>query len=90
MKTQKIVRYCGTALDISRVKSMQVLEAENDTYNLVIELNERTGYVLNPATNTWKKEVFNDVVKIASDDFEMAFEYFSEWAEMWRDFNEEL
>ena len=90
MKTQKIVNYCGTALDISRVKSMQVLEAENDKYNLVIELNERTSYVLNPATNTWEKEVFNDVVKIASDDFEMAFEYFSEWAEIWRDFSEEL
>ena len=90
MKTQKIIRYCGTALDISRVKSMQVLEAENDKYNLVIELNERTGYVLNPATNTWEKEVFNDVVKIASDDFEMAFEYFLEWAEIWRDFSEEL
>ena len=90
MKTQKIVNYCGTVLDISRVKSMQVLEAENDKYNLIIELNERTSYVLNPATNTWEKEVFNDVVKIASDDFEMAFEYFSEWAEIWRDFSEEL
>ena len=90
MKTQKIIRYCGTALDISRVKSMQVLEAENDKYNLVIELNERISYVLNPATNTWEKEVFNDVVKIASDDSEKAFEYFSEWAELWRDFSEEL
>ena len=90
MKTQKIIRYCGTALDISRVKSMQVLEAENDKYNLVIELNERTGYVLNPATNTWEKEVFNDVVKIASDDCDMACTLLSEWAEMWRDFNEEL
>ena len=90
MKTQKIIRYCGTVLDISRVKSMQVLEAENDKYNLVIELNERTSYVLNPATNTWEKEVFNDVVKIASDDSEKAFEYFLEWAEIWRDFSEDL
>ena len=90
MKTQKIIRYCGTALDISRVKSMQVLEAENDKYNLVIELNERTSYVLNPATNTWEKEVFNDVVKIAYDDFEMANVYFLEWAEIWRDFSEDL
>ena len=90
MKTQKIIRYHGTALDISRVKSMQVLEAENDTYNLVIELNERISYVFNPATNTWEKEVFNDVVKIASDDSEKAFEYFLEWAEIWRDFSEDL
>ena len=90
MKTQKIIHHCGTALDMSRVKSMQVLQAENDQYNLVFELNERTDYVLNPRTNTWEKEVFNDVVKIADNDFEMANAYFMEWAEMWRDFSQEL
>ena len=90
MKTQKIIYHCGTALDISRVKSIQVLSAENDKYNLVFEFNERTGYVLNPASNTWEKEVFNDVVKIAYDDFEMANAYFLEWAEIWRDFNADV
>ena len=89
MKAPKIIHHCGTALDIFRVKSMQVLQAENDKYNLVFELNERTGYVLNPSSNTWEKEVFNDVVKIAYDDFEMANVYFLEWAEIWRDFNED-
>ena len=90
MKSQKIIYHCGNALDISRVKSMQVLRGENEKYNLVFELNERTEYVLNPALNTWEKEVFNDKVKIKYDDFEMANAYFLEWAEMWRDFNEEL
>ena len=90
MKMQKIIHHCGTAVDMSRIKSMQVVRADNDQYNLVFELNERTGYVLNPGTNTWEKEVFNDVVRIAYNDFEMANAYFLEWAEIWRDFNEEL
>ena len=85
MKSQKIIYHCGNALDISRVKSMQVLRGENEKYNLVFELNERTAYVLNPTTNTWEKELFNDIVKIAYDDFEMARAYFLEWSEIWRD-----
>ena len=90
MKSQKIIYHYGIALDISRVKSMQVLRGENEKYNLVFELNERTAFVLNPTTNTWEKELFNDIVKIAYDDFEMANAYFLEWAEIWRDFNEEI
>lgn len=89
MKSQKIIYHCGNALDISRVKSMQVLRGENEKYNLVFELNERSAYVLNPTTNTWEKELFNDIVKIAYDDFEMANAYFLEWAEIWRDFAED-
>ena len=89
MKSQKIIYHCGTALDISRVKSMQVLRGENEKYNLVFELNERTAYVLNPETNTWEKELFNDIVKIAYDDFEMANAYFLEWAVIWHDFAED-
>ena len=85
MKSQKIIYHCGNALDISRVKSMQVLRGENEKYNLVFELNERTAFVLNPTTNTWEKELFNDIVKIKYDDFEMANAYFLEWAEIWRD-----
>ena len=82
MKSQKIIYHYGIALDISRVKSMQVLRGENEKYNLVFELNERTAFVLNPTTNTWEKELFNDIVKIAYDDFEMANAYFLEWAEI--------
>ena len=90
MKTQNIIYHCGTAIDISRVKSIQVLRAENNKCNLVFEFDERTGYVLNPAINTWEKEVFNEVVKINYDDFEMANAYFLEWAKIWRDSNEEV
>lgn len=90
MKTQKIIYHCGTALDISRVKSMQVVRGENEKHNLVFEMNERTAYVLNPSTNTWEKELFNDIVKIAYDDFEMANAYFMEWAEIWNGFNDEV
>ena len=89
MNQIKIAYHCGTALDISRVKSMQVVRAENEKHNLVFELNERTAYVLNPTTNTWGKELFNNVVKIVYDDFEMANAYFLEWAEIWRDFGED-
>ena len=89
MKSQKIIYHCGIALDISRVKSVQVLRGENEKHNLVFELNERTEYDLNPASNTWEKEVFNDKVKIKYDDFEMANAYFLEWAEIWRDFAED-
>ena len=89
MNQIKIAYHFGTALDISRVKSMQVVRAENEKHNLVFELNERTAYVLNPTNNTWEKELFNDVVKIAYDDFEMANAYFLEWAEIWRDFGED-
>ena len=89
MNQIKIAYHCGTALDISRVKSMQVVRAENEKLNLVFELNERTAYVLNPTNNTWEKELFNDVVKIVYDDFEMANAYFLEWAEIWRDFGED-
>ena len=89
MKQIKIAYNCGTALDISRVKSMQVVRGENEKHNLVFELNERTAYVLNPTTKTWEKELYNDVVKIAYDDFEMANAYILEWAEIWRDFSEE-
>ena len=86
MKSQKIIYHFGNALDIVRVKSMQVLRGENEKHNLVFELNERTAFVLNPTTNTWEKELFNDIVKIAYDDFEMANAYFLEWAEIWHDF----
>ena len=89
MKSQKIIYHCGNALDISRVKSMQVLRGENEKYNLVFELNERTAYVLNPTTNAWEKELFNDIVKITYDDFERANAYFLEWAEIWHDFAED-
>ena len=89
MNQIKIAYHFGTALDISRIKSMQVVRAENEKHNLVFELNERTAYVLNPTNNTWEKELFNDVVKIVYDDFEMANAYFLEWAEIWRDFGED-
>ena len=90
INSSKIIQHCGTAVDIARLKSMQVVRKGNTKYNLVFELNERTEYVLNPASNTWEKEVFNEKVKIKYDDFEMANAYFLEWAEIWRDFNEEL
>ena len=87
MNSPKIINHCGNAVDISRVKSMQVVEGPSKCY-LVFELNDRTGYIFNPRTNEWEKEVFNDAVKIEYEDYEMASLYLTEWAEIWREYSE--
>ena len=88
INSSKIIQHCGTAVDIARLKSMQVVRKGTAKHILVFQLNARTEYVFNPITNTWEKEMFNDVVKVVYDDFEMANEIFFEWAEIWHDFAE--
>lgn len=90
MNSPKIINHCGNAVDISRVRSMQVVQEGPSKYHLVFELNDRTGYIFNHGTNVWEKEVFNDVVKIKYEDYEMATLYLAEWAEIWREYYENL
>ena len=90
MINRKIINHCGNALDISRVRSMQVVQEVSSKYQLVFELDDRTGYIFNPGTNVWEKEVFNDVVKIKYEDYEMAALYMVEWVEIWREYSENL
>lgn len=90
MNSPKIINHCGTAVDISRVRSMQVVQEGSSKYHLVFELNVRTGYIFNPGKNVWEKEIFHDVIKIKYEDYEMAALYMAEWAEIWREYSENL
>ena len=87
MESSKIINHYGTTIDIACLYSIRVEPAGNK-YSLVFEMNGRAGYILNPATNDWEKEIFNDKVVVEYDDHEMANLYMAEWAEIWREYAE--
>ena len=88
MESSKIIRHCGTALDIARVKSMQVIQIEDGDHLLVFELIDRIEYVFNPNTSLWEIEPFSDSVILRYPCFETANAYLEEWAEIWREYAE--
>lgn len=83
---QHIIQHCGVAVDFSRVKSMQLNKVAASKYHISIELNARMEYILNPLTETFEKEVFNDIVHIVHTDYDMANAYLAEWVGIWQVF----
>ena len=65
---------------------MQINRTYGQQHNLAIELNGRMEFVYNPDKEAWEKEIFNDVVQIEYEDYDMASAYLSEWAEIWKDY----
>jgi hypothetical protein len=86
MQSYQISHLGSLALDLSRIKNIRINPTSGKQYELVFELNGRAVYSQHPETKAWEKEIINEEVRIAYDDFEMADAYFRDWVESWKEF----
>ena len=84
-----VIRKIGdVAIDLSTVKSMRREDSSGCRYSIIMELKKRIEYVWNPQTQTWEKEILNDIIQIDYNNYTTADNYFLEWVEYWREYAE--
>ena len=82
------IHYNGSvAVDLARIKCLQIIPGPAKKHILLIELNGRIEYSIDPFSQAREKDILHEEVRIEYDDYEMAQAYLKEWVDAWQAFN---
>jgi len=84
----KIISIQGLTLDLSRIKAIKINTNTKlgPTNVLIVDLNSRYEYVLNPNKNTFVKQKLKDKVEIEYVDYNATKDSYEELIEEWQQY----
>lgn len=88
MSTPRVITHGGVTIDLETVKcfKVQTYTEVGKSNVLTIEHKSRVDYILNPKTEEFEKQIYNDKTEFEYPNYDSACAYRDEWSEIWQDY----
>lgn len=88
MSTPRVITHGGVTIDLETVKcfKVQTYTEVGKSNVLTIEHKSRVDYILNPKTEEFEKQIYNDKTEVEYPNYDSACAYRDEWSEIWQDY----